>query len=425
MVVFLFALRGASLASRGSGRSPLPSSPAGLRKLRVVLYSSSAVPPPCASPLRAVVRLLQVSKWLVVLGAAPEEKRDMDAAASRSSRGFEDEDDDELEFGRREGPSHKGDSFAYLIAKLWLVSPFSDVLAISLEILTDLTIKVDGKGSGTDDLPTTPKSKHSAMEQRRRNKINDRQILRELIPHSDQKRDKASFLLEVIEYIRFLQEKEQKYESSFPGWNQENQKPWNNNQIPVDGLPDPSQVIRNGSAHAFSGPFDEGEIPVMPSLIPNAHNPIDSDTTAGVQYKMESASGFVATVPAQAQSLWLGSSSPADCATSNEMLNDQEDLIIDEGTITASTNYSQGLLTTLTQALQSSGIDLSQASISVQINLRKRASNSQPGTAATLPNSKGPVDVSPAKQAVAPPSMVGNLSEESSQASKRLKAHNN
>ncbi|XP_042414220.1 transcription factor BIM2-like isoform X1 [Zingiber officinale] len=334
----------------------------------------------------------------------------MDATASRSSRGFEDEDDDELEFGRREGPSHK-----------------------------DLTIKVDGKGSGTDDLPTTPKSKHSAMEQRRRNKINDRfQILRELIPHSDQKRDKASFLLEVIEYIRFLQEKEQKYESSFPGWNQENQKPWgkvyyrsfwknaeNNNQIPVDGLPDPSQVIRNGSAHAFSGPFDEGEIPVMPSLIPNAHNPIDSDTTAGVQYKMESASGFVATVPAQAQSLWLGSSSPADCATSNEMLNDQEDLIIDEGTITASTNYSQGLLTTLTQALQSSGIDLSQASISVQINLRKRASNSQPGTAATLPNSKGPVDVAPAKQAVAPPSMVGNLSEESSQASKRLKAHNN
>ncbi|XP_074578539.1 transcription factor BIM2-like [Curcuma longa] len=327
----------------------------------------------------------------------------MDAGASRSSRGFEDEDEEESEFGRREGPSHK-----------------------------DLTIKVDGKGSGTDDLPTTPKSKHSAMEQRRRNKINDRfQILRELIPHSDQKRDKASFLLEVIEYIRFLQEKAQKYESSFPGWNQENQKliPWgkvyyrsfwknaeNNNQIPVDGLPDPSQVIRNGSAHAFTGPFDEGDIPVMPALIPNAHNPIDSGTTA---------SGFVANVPAQAQSLWLGSSSPADCATSNEMLNDQEDLIIDEGTITASASYSQGLLTTLTQALQSSGIDLSQASISVQINLRKRATNNQSGTAATLLNSKGPIDAAPAKQAVAPPSMVANLSEESSQASKRHKAHNN
>jgi hypothetical protein len=36
------------------------------------------------------------------------------------------------------------------------------------------------------------------------------------------------FILQVIEYIRFLQEKEQKYEASFPEWNQENAKllPW-------------------------------------------------------------------------------------------------------------------------------------------------------------------------------------------------------
>lgn len=51
---------------------------------------------------------------------------------------------------------------------------------------------------------------------------------------------------------------------------------------------------------------------------------------------------IAANMPAQAQSLWLGSSSPADCAASNEMLNDQDDLIIDEGTINASANYSQG-----------------------------------------------------------------------------------
>ncbi|KAE8732981.1 hypothetical protein F3Y22_tig00001644pilonHSYRG00054 [Hibiscus syriacus] len=43
------------------------------------------------------------------------------------------------------------------------------------------------------------RSKHSVTEQRRRSKINERfQILRELIPNTDQKRDKASFLLEVI-----------------------------------------------------------------------------------------------------------------------------------------------------------------------------------------------------------------------------------
>lgn len=46
----------------------------------------------------------------------------------------------------------------------------------------------------------TPRSKHSATEQRRRSKINDRfQMLRDLVPHSDQKRDKASFLLEVTD----------------------------------------------------------------------------------------------------------------------------------------------------------------------------------------------------------------------------------
>ncbi|XP_042397768.1 transcription factor BIM2-like isoform X6 [Zingiber officinale] len=340
----------------------------------------------------------------------------MEASASRSSKGFDDEDEESSEFGRREGSSHR----------------------------VDLTIKVDGKGSGTDDLPTSPRSKHSAMEQRRRNKINDRfQILCELIPHSDQKRDKASFLLE------FLQEKVQKYESSFPGWNQENPKlmPWVKvyfrsfwknaeralkysysqvNQIPIDGLPDPSQVIRSGSTHAFSGHFDEGDIPVTPTLIPNAQNQIESDATGGVQYMIDSATGCVPNMPAQAQSLWLGSSSPADCAASNEMLNDQDDMIIDEGTINASSNYSQSLLTTLSQALQSSGMDLSQVSISVQINLGKRSSNKRSDTAATLSNSKGPDETALTKQAVAAaPSVARNISEESSRASKRLKAARN
>lgn len=49
-------------------------------------------------------------------------------------------------------------------------------LCLPCSWISDLTTRVDGKGSGTDELPTTPKSKHSAMEQRRRNKINDRQV---------------------------------------------------------------------------------------------------------------------------------------------------------------------------------------------------------------------------------------------------------
>ncbi|CAD5189195.1 unnamed protein product [Musa acuminata subsp. malaccensis] len=342
----------------------------------------------------------------------------MEAAASRSGRGFDDEDDDDQEFAKREGFffSHK-----------------------------DLTIKADGKGSGTDDLPTTPRSKHSAMEQRRRNKINDRfQILRELIPHSDQKRDKASFLLEVIEYIQFLQEKVQKYESSYPGWNQDNAKlmPWvkvyyrsfwknaqNNNQTPVDGLSDPSQVIRNGSAppaSVFAGQFDENDIPAAPAMLSNAPNPTQLDMTTGVPYKiMETATGFAIAdnMPSQAQPHWLGSSSPADCAVSSEMLNEQEELIIDEGTINASASYSQGLLTSLTQTLQSSGVDLSQANISVQINLGKRATNRRPTATTALSNYKDPDDPASTNQAVGR-SMMGITNQESSQAAKRHKADN-
>ncbi|THU59926.1 hypothetical protein C4D60_Mb07t07180 [Musa balbisiana] len=367
--------------------------------------------------------------------------------------------------------------------------------------IRNLTIKADGKGSGTDDLPTTPRSKHSAMEQRRRNKINDRQvtimemergllrgkprgsqldywlegllevwsskakrhqimsqgnsdewwkehrvepfqILRELIPHSDQKRDKASFLLEVIEYIRFLQEKVQKYESSYPGWNQDNAKlmPWvkvyyrsfwknaqNNNQTPVDGLSDPSQVIRNGSAppaSVFAGQFDENDIPAAPAMLSNAPNPTQLDMTTGVPYKiMETATGFANNMPSQAQPHWLGSSSPADCAVSSEMLNEQEELIIDEGTINASASYSQGLLTSLTQTLQSSGVDLSQANISVQINLGKRATNRRPTATTALSNYKDPDDPASTNQTVGR-SMRGITNQESSQAAKRHKADN-
>ncbi|KAL2629889.1 hypothetical protein R1flu_014575 [Riccia fluitans] len=80
--------------------------------------------------------------------------------------------------------------------------------------------KPDGKAA--ENRGGTPRSKHSATEQRRRSKINDRfQMLRELVPHSDQKRDKASFLLEVIEYIQVLQEKVRKSEVAEQGRHQD------------------------------------------------------------------------------------------------------------------------------------------------------------------------------------------------------------
>jgi hypothetical protein len=51
----------------------------------------------------------------------------------------------------------------------------------------ELRVRVDGKS--TDQKPNTPRSKHSATEQRRRSKINDRQVL-------------ANILIEIILDVR-------------------------------------------------------------------------------------------------------------------------------------------------------------------------------------------------------------------------------
>ncbi|KAJ8465829.1 hypothetical protein OPV22_028381 [Ensete ventricosum] len=258
----------------------------------------------------------------------------------------------------------------------------------------ELAVKVDGKsGEQKPGTPTTPRSKHSATEQRRRCKINDRfQILRDLIPNSDQKRDKASFLLEAIEYIKFLQEKVQKYES-FPGWNQENEKlmPWSSNRAPRGGIADPPNLTKNGpqSGLLFAGKFVDSSIPRAPTSLSNAHNLAEADMSlvpmqSNYYAAVGSGSGFMQpqerlisdsdNLASQTQSEWQSSSCMADCTVSNDMLNELEELTIDEGTIRISSVYTQGLLTAVSQAVASAGVDMSQASISVQINLARRAS---------------------------------------------------
>ncbi|XP_011648566.1 transcription factor BIM1 isoform X1 [Cucumis sativus] len=276
-----------------------------------------------------------------------------------------------------------------------------------------LRIKVDGNSS--DQKANTPRSKHSATEQRRRSKINDRfQMLRGLIPHSDQKRDKASFLLEVVEYIQFLQEKVQKYEGSYQEWNHEMAKlvPLRNNQRSADVYNDQSRGINSGSVPALvlAAKFIEKNSPLSPIVPGSAHNAVDSDTSSAstlkavdhhsgrtsnaVQFPMSippklSAStrdGNVVPQPPKPLSSGMDHSSlrpeirscearcfNSDVAVASEMQKEQ-DLTIEGGTINISSVYSQGLLNTLTHALQSSGVDLSQARISVQIELGKRAS---------------------------------------------------
>ncbi|URE30082.1 Transcription factor BIM2 [Musa troglodytarum] len=340
--------------------------------------------------------------------STPEKKHLTEAATSRSSRAYDGVEDED--FAKREGSSTS----------------------------KDLAIKVDGKASCVNQRPNNPRSKHSATEQRRRSKINDRQvtekfiyfprlvclylehkilcrfqILRELIPHSDQKRDKASFLMEVIEYVRFLQEKIQKYESSPPGWNKDNAKliHWNNSQVPPNGLSVPPHVVKNDSAppaHVFSKQLDDSRVPVVPPSPLSLHNPPAAGHTAGVFYK---TNGNLAATQnllqprlfpvgretsisqsqqrlADAGNMASHNRSPcvrtcslADCSVSKQMLNEQEELTIDEGTISVSTVYSHGLLNRLTEALQSSGIDLSQANISVQFQFGKPPINKRPDAA--------------------------------------------
>ncbi|KAJ1280815.1 hypothetical protein BS78_04G262000 [Paspalum vaginatum] len=227
-------------------------------------------------------------------------------------------------------------------------------------------------GSSADQGPSTPRSKHSATEQRRRTKINDRlEILRELLPHGDQKRDKASFLLEVIEYIRFLQEKVQKYESAHPQKNREDSSmPWakvyyrscwksteNFTQVQGGGLSTPTQDMNS-----------EQTAPNALFSIQSARETSSDDISPQKGANTPENCANNSTPSKQPQ--WL-SMSTSDSGNITPRKNKKQTL--QEDTQSLSNAYSQGLLNRLTQALRSSGVDPSQASISVEINMDRRA----------------------------------------------------
>lgn len=262
----------------------------------------------------------------------------------------------------------------------------------------DATSSANTKDGKSSDKANAIRSKHSVTEQRRRSKINERfQILRELIPHSEQKRDTASFLLEVIQYVQFLQEKVQKYEGSYQPWNSEPTKlmPWRNSHWRVQNFVGQPETTKNGSGPgpAFPGRFDENTVAVPITMPPGLPNPVEPDhmrdasgrpidTHTELPNKSMSMSLPIPVSMANdgAFSHTLHGPPPSDvqsteCPSTADALNRQDDLTIEGGTINVSSAYSEGLLSALSQALQSTGVDLSQASISVQINLGKRANN--------------------------------------------------
>ncbi|KAM2858888.1 hypothetical protein COP2_024373 [Malus domestica] len=255
----------------------------------------------------------------------------------------------------------------------------------------EFAVKVEGQGREKN------RSKHSETEQRRRSKINERfQMLRDIIPQNDQKRDKASLLLEVIEYIQFLQEKVNLYEGSYQGWSPEPTKlvPWKSHNRSGENFADQSQVMNDGSGH-------ENNVVVSPAMIPNSQNSVESNLGSAVAYKaldhiaglatqsvpnvqqqsiFDSVGSGVPTQPLQesitdAQNMACRPQFPSWAGITSSTVSDGKLNKHDEhsGSGSISSAYSQGVLNNLTQALQSAGLDLSLASISVQMDVVNRA----------------------------------------------------
>ncbi|KAI4368953.1 hypothetical protein MLD38_017452 [Melastoma candidum] len=286
-----------------------------------------------------------------------------------------------------------------------------------------------------NDKASATRSKHSVTEQRRRSKINERfQILRDLIPHSDQKRDTASFLLEVIDYVRHLQGRVQKYEGSYQGWDTEPAKliPWRNSHWRANQ----PHAFNNGSGtlSVFSGKLEENTAGagMPPNILATTQNSLEMDTGGDpssksfVQQSDFSKQGMSTSRPSSVPSddvvmhptqVSFPDPQDTDCCTPENFSGQQEDLVIEGGTINISSVYSQGLLNSLTNALQSSGLDLSQARISVRIDIGKRANR---GLLAETSITEHPDTTHPGNAAAPRLQHVGN-GEESDPAQKRQK----
>ncbi|KAM5567504.1 transcription factor BIM2 [Rosa sericea] len=304
----------------------------------------------------------------------------------------------------------------------------------------------NSKDAKSNDKASAIRSKHSVTEQRRRSKINERfQILRDLIPHSEQKRDTASFLLEVIEYVQYLQERVNKHEGSCQGWSAEPTKlmPWRNSHWRVQSFVGHPQPIKNdtGVISPFPGKFDENNISITPNILANStQNPVESEPSRDVASKIMDQppeivnKGLPLPMPLPENLLPpvrndgmlarplhgpISDAQSTQCpTTSGDALNQREELTIEGGTISISSVYSQGLLNSLSHALQTAGVDLSQASVSVQIDLGNRANR---GLSAGTPASKDHENPHSSNQTMAHFRDAGS-GDDSDQAHKRLKS---
>ncbi|XP_062106426.1 transcription factor BIM2-like isoform X2 [Humulus lupulus] len=199
-------------------------------------------------------------------------------------------------------------------------------------------------------------------------------------------------------YWRSLSEKINMYEESYQGWSSEPAKlhPWRNQHASTETFADLSQVVKNGSDL-------QNNVIVSPSLLPNQQNSLESDMGVAMVYKtldhlpgsatqsvppnVEQTNMFDPSgrhvVPLQPMQESVSDDSDVDPlpqplpepwqgghTTTSSVLNNAPSIKEEKsGSLTMSNSYSQGVFDTLKQALRSSGVDLSQTRISVQIDV--------------------------------------------------------
>uniref|UniRef100_A0A2P2JAG3 Uncharacterized protein n=1 Tax=Rhizophora mucronata TaxID=61149 RepID=A0A2P2JAG3_RHIMU len=175
-----------------------------------------------------------------------------------------------------------------------------------------------------------------------------------------------------------------------------------NHYTPTETVMDHPQV-KNASAQENSALHTDVQNPMEPDpstaamyrpVTPAAHFNVQAESnmfTAAERSSMptqtlqESLSDAENLVYQMESHPWQGQSCATDCAAPNVTLSGQEDPMGESGSSNFSSAHSQGVLNTLTKALQSSGVDLAQTSISVQINVSKRVNS---GTTCTTSSSK-------------------------------------
>lgn len=120
-----------------------------------------------------------------------------------------------------------------------------------------------------------------------------------------------------------------------------------------------SQAIKNGPGSVFPGKFDENNISIAPTMITSTQNPVESDPSRDVsskapEHQPEVASKGISLPIAQSANLSgptrsehplqvsVSDSQSTQCATTSNAQNQQEELMIEGGTISITSSYSQG-----------------------------------------------------------------------------------